>query len=315
MRSGLYSRSVGGPLRRLRFVPIVALAAVSTFAGQARAYCRATTCDDEGSLCNPQQSTDCGDALRWRSRCVGFSVQEDASAQVTRTQARGIVRQAFEAWEQAACPGGGNPSIFSENLGYVPCERAEYNEAAGNANVVVFRDHFWPHPEGTHNIALTTVTFDTNTGEIFDADIEVNTEGYDLTVTDVTLDYDLLAVMTHEVGHFLGLAHSEDLDASMFAIYTQGSIDARSLSPDDVAAICAAYPPKEPVESCNPIPRHGFSPECAGSQTEGDCSVAEVTGAPAGTGDRGSASRPAAALVLLAAGCAILRARSATRRR
>ena len=265
-------------------------------AGEARAWCRATTCDSEGSQCDPPEPTDCGTPLFWRRSCVGFAVQEDGSSQISRKAARSVLRRAFDAWEQADC-GDGHPAIHVDDTSYVVCDRVEYNDTAGNANIVVFRDDEWTHANGPHNIALTTVTYDTDTGEIFDADIEVNTAQYTLTVTETTGDYDLVSVLTHEAGHFLGLAHSADVDATMFAIYNQGSTEERTLGADDVAAICATYTKRTLPDSCNPIPRHGFSTQCASAQTEGDCGVAPPSGGS-------PAPAPGLALLLLGAAAA-----------
>jgi hypothetical protein len=80
------------------------------------------------------------------------------------------------------------------------------------------------------------------------------------------------------------------------------TIALRDLSPDDVAGICAIYPPGEPVTSCDSTPRHGFSELCASEQTTDDDGCA-VT-AP-GSGARGAASGvravAIAAIALLAA--------------
>ena len=183
-----------------------------------------------------------------------------------------------------------------QDLGAVECDRVEYNGKAGNANVVIFRDTKWPHPSGPHNIALTTVTYDTKSGEIFDADMEINVAQYQLTMEDATADYDLQSVFTHEAGHFLGLAHSPDSSATMFAVYTRGSTAFRSLAADDVAGVCAVYPAQtiDPAK-CNVLPRHGFSTYCAESQTEGSCAM--------GPG-RGGIGAFAVAAIVLAAACA-----------
>ena len=268
-------------------------------AGRARAYCLASTCDADGAVCEPPQITDCGMPLRWHRSCVGFAVQRDASVQVPRATAQNVVRQAFDAWEQASCEGGA-PGIHVEDMQSVECDRVEYNQTAANANVIVFRDEAWTHPDDPHNIALTTVTFDTKTGEIVDADIEVNTAQYKLTTTDTTADYDLLAVLTHEAGHFLGLAHSAQPEATMFASYSR---EAGTLDPDDAQAICRVYPPAA-ISACNPIPRHGFSTSCAGAQTEGDCSAAPLKPTPGG----------AAAIAALALGAALKRIRRSRRK-
>ena len=62
--------------------------------------------------------------------------------------------------------------------------------------------------------------------------------------------YDLPSILTHEVGHFLGMAHSTepctvggDDCPTMNPFYTTGSDAYRSLEADDVAGICAVYPP------------------------------------------------------------------------
>ncbi|MDI3291566.1 matrixin family metalloprotease [Polyangium sp. 15x6] len=307
----------------MRSVPRLALAAlalalVTSAAAEAPAYCRASTCA-EGQLCGPPPWDDPAcKPLLWKRPCVGVSVQVEGSEEVPYPLALAVVEESFRAWEEPVCETAlpGPPNIHVQNLGPVACDRVEYNSKAGNANVVVFRDATWTHPDGPHNIALTTVTFDTKTGEIYDADMEVNTHGFPFTTSDnpEEVQTDLLSVMTHEAGHFLGLAHAEDANATMWPNYTSGSLLPRTLAADDIAAICEVYPPTgEPVDTarCNPLPRHGFSPECAAKQTEGDCSVRGA----AGSGEAGDAA-PALALVALGIVCARrIRARSARRGR
>jgi hypothetical protein len=165
-------------------------------------------------------------------------------------------------------------------MGTVVCDRVEFNQKGGNANILVFRDGTWPHEDGLHNLALTTVSFDPGSGELLNADIEVNTAGYDFVEGG---QYDLLSVLTHEVGHFFGLSHSALEDATMYFAYTDYSTDFRSLSDDDVTAICGIYPPSEvDPQRCNPIPSHGFASACAADQPAG-CSVGRPgPGPPAG---------------------------------
>lgn len=303
---------------RLAFTFMLGAAlATSAVAGEALAYCRASTCA-EGQLCGPPPWDDPAcKPLAWMRPCVSVSVQVDASEEVSFAQAEALVERSFRAWEEPVCETvlPGPPNIHVMNVGPVQCDRVEYNQTAGNTNVVVFRDAAWTHPDGPHNIALTTVTFSTRTGEIFDADIEVNTAGFPFTLTDdpETVQTDLLSVMTHEAGHFLGIAHAEDANATMWPSYTEGSILPRTLAADDIAAICEAYPPTgEPIdkERCNPIPRHGFSPECAAKQTEGDCSVS----APGEDGTRGAAEA-LACVALVFVGARRIRGRGARRGR
>lgn len=244
-------------------------------AGDAAAYCRSSTCEPDplqgiaGAVCSPPMETDCGIPLLWMRDCVGFTVQEDGSDEIDIKTTRKILAQSFATWESADC-GAGGPGIHVMDMGTVECDHVEYEPNAGNANILIFRDRGWEE-NGFDKLALTTVNFDKETGEIWNADIEVNTDDYDFIQSDGGGEYDLLAVLTHEAGHFLGISHTDDAQATMFYSYAEGMVD---LSEDDVLAICDMYPPRAIDEdTCNPIPRHGFSPRCASDQTEGQCSV------------------------------------------
>src|SRR5262249_43161433 len=151
----------------------------------------------------------------------------------------------------------------------VNCKQHEYNQKAGNANIILYHDDLWPY-EGTNNtLALTTVTYNLDTGEIYDADMELNSADNDFTVGDTNVDFDLLSIVPHETGHFLGLAHSHESTATMWPSYDPPTTNLRHISADDIAGICAIYPPGSDRTCCDATPRHGFSPDCAAQQTGG----------------------------------------------
>jgi hypothetical protein len=188
-------------------------------------------------------------------------MQYEASKQVDLESATTVTANAFAAWEQVTCPGGGSPSIHLSNpYGPVACKVHEYNKLDGNANVVLFHDDEWPYSADEDALALTTVSFNAQSGVIYDADIEVN--GLRALSIDLAVDprgYDLRSILTHEAGHFLGLAHSPSPDATMWKYYDPGSVD---LDHDDIDAICAVYPPADEAGACDFSPRQGFSPAC-----------------------------------------------------
>jgi MYXO-CTERM domain-containing protein len=282
----------------------LALFALLAGAGDASAYCRSAVCKSgdqytRGKVCTPAEDDDCGVVLQWRQPCIGFALQEDGSTQVQMDQVDAIARRAFATWTDAKCQNG-SPSIEVDDLGTVPCDQVEYNQHAGNANVVVFRDKVWPHEDdgqgSTDTIALTTVTYDVDKGDIFDADIEVNGVQNKFTTSDTKVDVDLQSVLTHEAGHFLGLGHTMVDGSTMFPNYANGTTSLRDLGDDDLAAICAVYPPHRSAKgACDGLPRHGFSPDCRDQQTEGHCSASPGS-APPGVW----AMLPAIALLVLA---------------
>src|SRR5690606_32119504 len=148
-------------------------------------------------------------------------------------------------------------------------------------------------------IALTTITFATRTGEILDADIEGNSVGIPISTSDTAVTSDLQSILTHEIGHFFGLAHSLDPDASMNANYDRGDLSFRTLAEDDRAGICSIYPGgEEDIRDCTgEQPRYGFSRHC-GSTAHADAGV--LCSAAAGQSRNGWLSA-----ALLAAGAAL----------
>jgi hypothetical protein len=194
-----------------------------------------------------------GKLLFWRNTCVGYDLQQDASRQVTLEKATSLAASAFAGWHDVSCADGRGPSLNAVDLGPVACSEVRYNKANANQNVIVFRDDVWPHNDPTSTLGLTTVTFDVNTGEIFGADMEINSTlplivnaaragGTDdsqvAAVAATPAGYDLATIISHEAGHFLGLAHSALGSAMMAAHYKEDG----HMSDDDIAGICAAYP-------------------------------------------------------------------------
>jgi MYXO-CTERM domain-containing protein len=273
-------------------VATAALVAVVLGAARADAYCRTSSCEGgvTGARCVPAQASDCGVELHWPSPCVSFDMQKDASSRVSLDTATAIFHQAFGAWTSAGCAAGGAPRISLVDMGPVACAEHEYNQQAGNANIIVFRDGGWTHAGKGSTLALTTVTFNLDNGEIYDADMELNSAEIEFTTGDTNVQFDLLSVATHECGHFLGLSHSPLPDATMYADYKPHSTALRSLSDDDTAAICAVYPPGEAIPaSCDATPRHGFSSACADATPDdtsagGCCTVAPGKGGEGATG-------------------------------
>jgi len=278
----------------------------------ARAFCLARTCDpaDPKQECE-LDSDDCptqGKVLHWTSGCVTFAIQSDGSRKrgLDADDVRSVSERAFRTWLNADC-GDDGPSMMIGSLGPVVCNESRHNPHGRNANIVMFRDDEWPYPGSIDSYGLTTVRFNRETGEIYDADVELNSADVDIRIDAAQNGVDLESILAHEFGHFLGLGHAapEDEVSTMRVSWEGQGLDLRSLSEDDTAGICAAYPPgRRASSSCTP--HNGFASECnvPVDELDGGCALSPPTN------ERHSAS----GLVLAALASVLSGARRRTRR-
>ncbi|MET0791459.1 MAG: matrixin family metalloprotease [Polyangiaceae bacterium] len=256
----------------------------------SQAFCRTNICDPLAEACELVDGCITGGKpVEWASSKVSWDVQQDDSARGLTSEALELaMTQAFERWTNVECPGGGKPSIEVVNRGPVACSKPEYSQTEPNANIVTFHDAAWPYTDkAIESLALTTLFFQTGSGEIYDANVEINTHDNEFALSDVAAPrIDLNAVLTHQVGHFFGLSHSADSTATMAANYDVGMT---TLEADDIAAICAVFPPDRIASSDSDLPRHGFSGECA-SDGSGAAGAGSAT-----SPDRSGCSIPLAA--------------------
>lgn len=193
---------------------------------------------------------------------MGFSLQKDASEFIDLEVARGVAAKAFVAWSDVPCEDGDFATLAFTPMSDVSCHQAEFSPEGPNANIILFQDTKWSYSGDGNTLAKTTVSFDTETGAILDADIEINHAYNEFTVGDANVVYDLQAILTHEIGHFIGMDHSPDPFATMFLAYEPGDTFQRDLSDDDVAALCSVYPTTRDA-TCNFRPQGGFASRCA----------------------------------------------------
>ena len=234
---------------------------------------------------------------------------------------------AFEEWENADC-NGEPPNLIFQPLQSSNCQRAEYN-CEGNVNTIAFlapwRDACREAGYDPDAFAVTIVWYNTSTGEILDADMMIN----DMPASQFTAggpyancpetgcppamgvspgSADLRNIVTHEIGHFIGIGHSEVPEATMVASASRESVDKRSLAPDDIAAVCTIYPPGDLDQNCDATPLGGLELDCEQKAcTTGSCSS---TSSSAGCSAGGTPSEAPWTLVLATLlGLSVLRRR------
>jgi hypothetical protein len=212
----------------------------------AHGYCRTTTApipngyDPTVNGCITQ-----GTPLAWHQSPVPVGVIQAASSQISLQDATHTEDLAIAAWNQVTCVGG-KPSIQLYDDGPIaqvpqPCMSSDSCDPASQ-DYVVFDDSGWPHDDPANALGLTTVTFGEDDGRIFSAYTEINTATKTIVVQEPPPQgtYDLQGILTHETGHFVGLAHATATTSIMYAYYKPGAIE---LTSDDEQGLCAIYPP------------------------------------------------------------------------
>jgi hypothetical protein len=208
----------GRPTRRLAWIGLVG-GVLS--AGNAQAY--------------TVKQTPSGAVVRWHLNSVAMRVDESLRRQFPQLQVDRVVSEATAAWQGLS----GAPELL-KNEG-APGPRG-YAGGAPDNGVYLVKD--WDLQENA--LAVTVATFETTTGRIVDADVLVNANhpfGLMPDGPDAKSDkYDLAAVLTHEMGHVLGLGESnDDRMATMWPSVATGETHQRDIDDDDQLGVEDAY--------------------------------------------------------------------------
>jgi hypothetical protein len=228
--------------------------------------------------------------LSWVRRQYTYSLHSAGSSKTPADTELVAIDAAFATWRALAQECSDfrfekGPSVAVAEVGY------RQGSGAVNANVITFREQdcaevvpandpclaaqscanvyqCWDHAELT--IALTTTTYDTRTGQIYDADIELNaaphSDGSAFLFTtassppctpesqEVTcVATDVQNTVTHEIGHAIGLDHVAVDRSTMEASAQIGETHKRNLDPGTGQGFCDIYPVSNPTPPCGPV--------------------------------------------------------------
>lgn len=272
------------------------------------AFCRQTTCNEgeQSEQCTKRTKADddCmhdGVAVRWNKSTLTYRVYKKGSNLLDEDKMKKAIKASFEAWTMVDCDDGrtslrfeeGDPITKDKPLG-LSAKEAELQgiEPYG----IYFRDKKWVQKDDSGDVlAATGLSFGTRGGLVTYADIEINTLDGNFTFDDdQALDAkDFQSVLTHEVGHYIGLAHSKDKDSIMVPVYcgadsgdrceADGVVGKRALGLDDIAAVCAYFPHNMPA----PEVTSAADAQNADNGTTAGCSSTGRTGSGGSTNSSG----------------------------
>lgn len=246
-----------------------------------------------------RSAPDGGHCLGWPAGALEFQ-ENVAGAPGTGDAGFAAMERALGSWaaQMSAC---GNLSL---RMGQRTATRSVgFDDARGatNENVLLFRTRLcldvvpagdpclgqgscanahdcWDFAPGT--LAITTTTYNSRTGRLYDADLEMNAAAHLFTTVDsppctgpdqpTCVATDVQNTVTHELGHALGLDHSPDPRSTMFAGADRGETSKRVLDDGSLEFVCAVYPASGPTRDCD------GSPLDVGAGGGGSCGAAPV---------------------------------------
>lgn len=149
--------------------------------------------------------------IKWERANITYNINIENSLSLTDTEVTNLFNSAINEWQ-------GTPTI---NVNYTTA-----NESI-NQNDIYFSDNSLLF-SGSAVLGVTRNIFNDSTGEIVESDIVIRNNIF--LNNDVNSSFYLGNVITHELGHSIGLAHSNELFATMFYSVNRGQY---SLSHDD----------------------------------------------------------------------------------
>lgn len=157
-----------------------------------------------------------------------YAMNEMGESVLGVEQSRLLVSEALAAWTGPQC------TVLSVQLS------ESTNALPGvfdEQNVIGWIEEDWPWDEQAIGVTLFPAA---ENGCIVETDIQLNGVTYEWADGQSPVYVDPFSILLHEVGHALGLGHSADTGATMFAAYAPGT--ELQLATDDVNGICALYP-------------------------------------------------------------------------
>jgi Matrixin len=268
---------------RIKHVCFCAAAAISTASGAlqlqvrpAYAFCQSTICTDTESNANSSTCTGDKTALetkcptkRWAQMPIPVRFHYKYSSKLIVGETKRALRAAMNRWSDVICKNRERTSLrfqeLPETLIDKPIVNQQTERQPGKGTEpfgIYFRETGWDIQDKRDQIAITHLFTGAADPNVKDADIVINSSNFAFALDedpeetakfkalgDDRVDFE--AAITHEFGHYIGLAHSlaplTIMAASKCGVVERCIADqqviARRLREDDELAVCTLYPP------------------------------------------------------------------------
>lgn len=175
-------------------------------------------------------TNDAGYELQWASMPIEYRVNTANSQGLTSDEVTAAITSSAKEWETAE-----DSEVTFNDAGATTEAATDY----GDANLIYFEDA-WEFDASL--LALTANWSNASTGEILGFDIRINAEDHQWTTTGEDGKSDLQNMLTHEIGHVLGLDHTDvDTEAAMYGTAVTGEVVKRDIKWDDQAGAAYLY--------------------------------------------------------------------------
>jgi hypothetical protein len=175
--------------------------------------------------------TPSGDPIRWTTPLVTVILDSSLSRLGDIEDVRQTVKDAFEVWTDTVS--------FPFEVEYTDGECDANGAQADGVSCISVAGS--PPPGDSAADATTHVRYGASSGSVDEADIVFFEDSGPWSMDGAEDALDLFAVASHEVGHFVGLGHSDVTEARMYPSLAVGEPWAGELDVDDVTGADALY--------------------------------------------------------------------------
>lgn len=198
-----------------------------------------------------------GKNLEWTNPNITWRMNSAGSDNISDGSHEPAIEHAFQNWED----------VVGSNINFTRGADTNSVDASGSSSIVAFDENNSSgyFPSGSGIVAITPISFNTSTGAILDADILFNGSQFNFSTDQTPGTFDVQDVLTHEIGHFIGLDHAPQVAGTMWPYVTSGQWLHRSLTDDDAAGATAISSVGTPAKLTGTIRRASGSAKLAGA--------------------------------------------------